>query len=444
MHMKGITQYKKIHIIGIEGAGTAALAEVLTANGFLINGSDESDKFMSDSVARLGIEVTPFSAQHIEGADAVVHSNAYTAENNKEMAAARDRNMPVFSYPHVAAELFNAHRGIAIAGSHGKTTTTAMLAHILKEAKKNVTAIVGSKVIDWGSGAIAGDLSRDDALFVLEADEYKEAFLNYRPFGAIITNIDYDHPDYFANPEEYRKAFEKFVALIPATGFLVMGDNDEELAKVARNAACRVIVVRDADMEKFSLHFPGAHYQFDANLAYRTAIELGVISEVARNALESFQGTTRRLEYIGEYNGAIVINDYAHHPSEIKATLAGIAEKYKGKYICAIFQPHTYSRTRALFGNFASAFADADAVVLMDVYASAREKKEGNEGVDMAAMAELVNEKEERKKAVHLEDRAEVIAYARARADKNAVIVAMGAGDVWQIARALCKPETQE
>ncbi|OGD23760.1 hypothetical protein A2Z10_01865 [Candidatus Azambacteria bacterium RBG_16_47_10] len=442
--MERIKQYKKIHMIGVKGVGMTALAEVLLANGFSVTGSDVHDEFMTDAVlARLGIAVSEFGEEHVHGADAIVRSNAYT-EENEEVKEAVERNIPLFSYPEVVAELFNAHRGIAVAGSHGKTTTTAMLAHILKAAEKNVTAIVGSRVIDWGSGAVAGDLSKDDALFVLEADEYKEAFLHYQPHGAIITNIDYDHPDYFANPEDYRKAFEKFVALIPATGFLIMGDNDETLAEVARNAACKVVVVREEDREEFSLHSPGAHYQFDANLAYRAALECGVAPAVARAALESFHGTARRLEYIGERNGAIIIDDYAHHPSELKATLAGIAEKYKGKHICAVFQPHTFSRTRALFDDFAGAFTDAESVVLMHVYASAREKKEGNKNmVDMAVMADKVNEIAGKKKAVYIEDRNDVIDHVRALAKTNTVIVTFGAGDIWQIARALCEKEAE-
>ncbi|MCR4323090.1 MAG: Mur ligase family protein, partial [Candidatus Azambacteria bacterium] len=220
---KSIWKYKKIHMIGVKGVGMTALAQVLTANGFSVNGSDEGDDFMAPVLATINIVATPFDPKNVKGVDMVIRSNAYTPENG-EVKEAMDKNIPLFSYPEVVAELFNAHRGIAVAGSHGKTTTTAMLAHILKEAQENVTAIVGSKVLDWGSGAIAGDLKKSDALFVLEADEYKEAFLNYRPNGAIITNIDYDHPDYFAKPEDYRKAFVKFVALIPSTGFLVMSD----------------------------------------------------------------------------------------------------------------------------------------------------------------------------------------------------------------------------
>lgn len=441
---KSIWKYKKIHMIGVKGVGMTALAQVLTANGFSVNGSDEGDDFMAPVLATIGIVATRFDQKNIDGADAVIRSNAYTPENI-EVQEAMERNTPLFSYPEVVAELFNAHRGIAVAGSHGKTTTTAMLAHILHTANKNVTAIVGSKVINWGSGAVAGDLSKNDALFVLEADEYKEAFLNYRPHGAIITNIDYDHPDYFAKQEDYRKAFEKFVALIPATGFLIMGDNDDALSEIARSAACKVVVVREEGKEVFSLHSPGAHYQFDANLAYYTALECGVAPAVARAALETFRGTTRRLEYVGECNGALIIDDYAHHPTEIKATLKGIAEKYKGKRICAVFQPHTYSRTRALFDDFAAAFSDADTVVLMNVYASARERKEGNENtVDMTIMAEKINNNMGKKKAVYIEDRNNVIEYVRARTKANTVIVTLGASDMWQVAGALCKKETKE
>lgn len=443
--MERIKQYKKIHMVGVKGVGMTALAQVLTANGFSVNGSDEGDDFMAPVLAAIGIVATRFHPENIAGADAVIRSNAYTPENI-EVKEAMEKNIPVFSYPEVVADLFNAHKGIAVAGSHGKTTTTAMLAHILKEANKNITAIIGSKVVDWGSGAVAGDLSQADALFVLEADEYKEAFLNYHPHGAIVINIDYDHPDYFTKPEDYRKAFEKFVALIPATGFLIIGDNDETLAEVARNAACKVVVVREEDTEKFSLYSPGAHYQFDANLAYRAALECGVAPAVARAALETFHGTARRCEFIGECDGAIIIDDYAHHPTELKATLKGIAEKYTSKNICAVFQPHTFSRTRALFNDFADAFSDASSVVLLGIYSSAREKKEGNENtVDMAVMASTINEKAGKKKAVYIEDRDDAIEHVRKNhMKKNTVVVTLGASDMWKVARALCKTGIKE
>ncbi|MBI5913493.1 UDP-N-acetylmuramate--L-alanine ligase [Candidatus Azambacteria bacterium] len=434
---KSIWKYKKIHMIGVKGVGMTALAEVLLANGFFVRGSDIQEHFMTDEVlARLNVPVTDFSAAHIQGSDAVVHSNAYNAENNEEMKAAQDAHMPIFSYPEVVAEFFNAHHGIAVAGSHGKTTTTAMLSHLLQYAERNVISIVGSKVVNWGCGAIAGDLKKQDALFVLEADEYKEAFLNYHPKGAIITNIDYDHPDYYRRPEDYQAAFVKFAASIAPTGFLVIGDSDAALAEIARSAACKVIVMRKDDMAAFALQTPGEHNQQNANLAYRVALELGVPAHIARAGLEDFKGTSRRLEYIGESHAAPVFDDYAHHPTEIRATLGALKAKYPKKRIVAIFQPHTYSRTKALFNDFAAAFSDAETVVLAGVYASAREKKEGSgNGVDMEAMTAMINKK--KKKAVFIEDIAQIPAYIAKRLGADAVAVTLGAGDIWQVGKAL-------
>ena len=429
-------------MIGVKGVGMTALAEVLLANGFLVRGADTKEQFMTDEVlARLGVPVADFSSQNIRGNDAVVHSNAYSDENNEEMRAARDARIPVFSYPEVVAEFFNAHHGIAIAGSHGKTTTTAMLAHLLHYAQRNVTSIVGSKVINWGCGALAGDLKKQDALFVLEADEYKEAFLNYRPQGAIITNIDYDHPDYYRRPEDYQAAFVKFVASISPNGFLVIGDSEDALSEIARSAACKVIVMRKDDMMAFALQTPGEHNQQNANLAYRVALELGVPANIAREGLEDFKGTTRRLEYIGKSHASPVFDDYAHHPTEIRATLAALKMKYPKKRIIAIFQPHTYSRTKALFDDFAHAFEDADTVVLTSVYASAREKKEGSGNeVDMEEMTAMIN-KTKKKKAVFIEDIADIPAYVAKRLGADAVAVTLGAGDIGRVGYVLVNGE---
>lgn len=437
---KSIWKHKKIHMIGVKGVGMTALAEVLLANGFSVNGSDVREQFMTDEVLmRLGVPVTDFLEQNIYGNDAVVHSNAYSAENNEEMKAAKTARMALFSYPEVVAEFFNAHHGIAIAGSHGKTTTTAMLSHLLYYAQRNVTAIVGSKVSNWGCGALASDLKNPGALFVLEADEYKEAFLNYRPKGAIITNIDYDHPDYYRRPEDYRAAFVKFAALISPSGFLAVGDSDAALAEIARSAACKVIVMQKDNMMPFALQIPGEHNQQNANLAYRAALELGVPAQIAREGLEDFKGTSRRLECVGERGGALIFDDYAHHPTEIRATLRALAVQYPTKRIIAIFQPHTYSRTKALFTDFARAFEDADTVVLASIYASAREKKEGSgNGVDMKTMGAMIN-KNKKKKAIFIEDIAQISAHVIPCLGADAVVVTLGAGDIWQVGKALVR-----
>lgn len=449
MTNKGIWQYKRapleaapltgrVHMVGVKGVGMAALAELLVKNGITLTGSDVKDEFMTDEVlARLGIPVADFNAANLTGKDAVIRSNAYT-EEHVEVKAALDAGLPVFSYPQVVAELFNAHYGVAVAGSHGKTTTTAMLAHIFKYAGTNVSAIVGSRVLGWGSGALAGDLSDAAAPFVLEADEYKEAFLNYRPKAALITNIDWDHPDYFKTPEAYERAFEKFIALLPADGFLVVNGDDAALARLAGKAPCETISVSVASLRPFSLKLPGAHYQFDANLAFQAALKLGIEEETARRALEDFSGTARRMELVGMRNDALIFDDYAHHPTEIKATLAALKAKYPNEKLIAVFQPHTFSRTKALFDDFAHAFADADLAIFAGVYPSAREKKELAAEVDMGKMALTAHASGAH--ALYIKDKADIYAHcAHVLEGGETVIVTLGAGDIWQVARDLAQ-----
>ena len=427
---KSIWQHKKIHMTGVKGVGMAALAEVLLANGFKVRGSDIKEKFMTDEVLeRLGVKVGEFSRDGVIAADAVIRSNAYDA-NHPEIAVADKAGIPVFSYPQVAAELFNASFGIAVAGSHGKTTTTAMLAHILKSAGKNVTAVVGSKVINWQSGALCGDLKKPGALFVLEADEYKEAFLNYRPKGAIITNIDYDHPDYFSNLKDYQSAFGRFAALVPKDGFLIAPGNDKSMKEAVKKAKCRIRFVGKSDILKFNLQTIGKHNQFNASLARLAALELGISDGVIKEALETFKGTARRLELVGMAQGALVFDDYAHHPTEIKATLSALSERYPDKEIIAVFQPHTYSRTKALFDDFASAFSRAHTVILTDVYASVREHYNG--GINLAIMTSKINLKGSQ--AVLINDKSKIPEYLLESLSDRAVVVTMGAGNIREVA----------
>ena len=406
-------------MIGVKGVGMAALAEVLVKNGFIVSGSDAKDDFITaGALKRLNINITKFSAENVKNAKAVIRSNAYNSDN-AEVRAAQYLNIPIFSYPEVVAELFNAHYGIAVAGSHGKTTTTAMLAHILKSAEKNITAIVGSTVLDWGSGAIAGDLAKPDALFVLEADEYKEAFLNYHPRGAIITNIDYDHPDYFKTPKSYVEAFENLAAQIQPGGFLIGCGDDAEVVKILDTAKKALAKGGQAGVKTYSYGFektndfhiteekiknskqcftvkfagkkydftvpyPGRQYVLNSVAAFAAAKHLGVAPEKIAQGIATFPGTARRLEVLKNENGVMIIDDYAHHPTAITVTLAGIKAMYPGKKIVALFQPHMFSRTEALLHEFASCFTPADIVGIMEIYPSARETSGPVNGKDLA------------------------------------------------------------
>lgn len=425
--------YRKVHIIGIKGTGAAALAEVLKKNGYEVSGSDSEEEFVTTSISlkNAGVSVLKFGEKDLMNVDAVIRSQAYTKENNQEVRKAIEFDIPIFTYPQVIAHFFNNTFGVAIAGTHGKTTTTAMLAYILDKAGRNTNAVVGSRVVDWGSGAKTNDLAEKDAVFVLEADEYKDAFLNYFPKAAIVTNIDYDHPDFFENKERYDESFEKFVLSIPGSGFLVTNRSDASAYQISQKAKCKVIFY-DENLIKFNLKVPGHFNQLNANAAYLAACELGVKPEDAKKYLEEFSGVARRFEIWCQKNNAIIIDDFAHHPSEIKATLLGAKEKFPGKKIVVVFQPHTYSRTKALFDDFAMSFSDADCVIFAKIESSAREVYDGS--VDLNEMVKKVGQK-----AIYMEEREDILKYLEKYMDEDAVIITMGAGDIWKVAVELCE-----
>lgn len=428
-----LDNYRKVHIIGIKGSGAAALAEMLKKNGYEVSGSDSEEDFIttSASLRSAGISALKFGEKDLMNVDAVIRSQAYNKENNQEVRKAVEFDIPVFTYPQVVAHFFNNVFGIAIAGTHGKTTTTAMLAFILDKAGRNANAIIGSRVVDWGSGSKTNNLSKNDALFVLEADEYKDAFLNYFPKAAIVTNADYDHPDFFENKERYDESFEKFVLSIPKNGFLITNKSDKSAFNISQKAKCKVLFY-DENLIKFNLKIPGYFNQLNANAAYLAACELGVASDEAKKYLEEFSGVARRFEFWCKKNSAVIIDDFAHHPSEIKATLSGAKEKFSDKKIAVVFQPHTYSRTKALFDDFVQSLDVADFVILAKTESSAREAYDPS--VDLNDMAKKIGSK-----AVYIENREDILKNLRQYLlNENSVIITMGAGDIWKVAAELC------
>ncbi len=453
-----LEKIKKVYVIGIKGSGVVALVEILTAMKIEVTGSDTHEKFFTEEVLKkIGIKYfEEFSPKNIpDDVDLIIYSTAYNEENNSEFREAKSRELPMVSYPEMLGLLFNEKYGIAVCGTHGKTTTSAMLAEIMKYAGADPTAVIGSRVRQWGSNALSGK----GEYFVIEADEFQNKFRYYDPKAVILTSIDYDHPDYYKNFSEYKQAFFDFVAKIPRAGFLVVWGDSADTNDVACGCQCEIIkygFMADNDLIAKNHYFQGLHQEFDAwfldkslghfeiNLPGKHNVlnALSVISvchklrmdmEKVREALKNFQGTSRRFEIVGERNGAILIDDYGHHPEEIKATLKAAREIYPEKNIIAVFHPHSYSRTEALLHDFAQSFDSADQVIVLDIYGSAREES-GN--VSSEDLVKLIN-KYNYGKAEYVPTIKEAVEFLKDRVGGNDVVLAIGAGNVNEVAEEL-------
>lgn len=445
---------KKIHVIGIKGSGVIAVVEILYSLGIKISGSDTNEKFFTDEILKkMDIKYSEkFSPENIPtDIDLVIYSTAYNEKNNVEFAEAKRRNLKMISYPEILAELFNQKYGIAVCGTHGKTTTSAMLAHVLKALDTDPSAVIGSRVVGWEGNAISGK----GEFFVAEADEFQNKLKLYNPKGAILTSVDFDHPDFFPNFEDYKKTFKDFVAQIPKGGFLVAWGDSVDTLEVTKEATCAILtygfgeendyIVASNNPGKFEVKFNGKNLgEFETKLIGRHNI-LNAVSVIAvcrklnldlekiREALKNFQGTKRRFEYIGERNGAILIDDYGHHPQELQVTLKGAREIYPQKNIWAVFHPHSYSRTQVLLPEFAQSFSDADHVIVLDIYGSAREDS------GRVSAKDLVREinKFDRDKAEHIATIDKVVEFLKDKIGRDDVVITIGAGNCWEIAEKL-------
>ena len=373
-NLMNLSKVKKAYFIGLKGVGMTALAQVLQGRGIEVLGSDTQEKFFTDEVLRkLGIRVIEgFNPKNIPTeADLIIASAAYLGQgtNNPEVAEAKKQGRSVLTYAQILGQLFKEKKGIAVAGTHGKSTVTAMLGLILEKAGFDPTVIVGSQVLQWQSNARVGH----SEYLVAEADEYRNNFLEYSPQILILTSLEYDHPDFFKDFRAYQETFEQLVQKIPPAGFIIANSLDEQVRETVRKAKCR-LVEYGLPEEKIKLKIPGRHNLLNAAAAMKTALGLGIDKEIIKKVLTDFQGISRRFEIKSQWQGTLLIDDYAHHPTEIKATLAAAKEFYPEKKIWAVFQPHTFSRTKALLNDFAAAFGQADQVIVLDIYGSAREK----------------------------------------------------------------------
>jgi len=397
----------RIHLIGIGGTGLSAIARVLLESGTTVSGSDRADSPFVRNLRAAGATVMiGHRPEYVAGADLVVRSSAIP-DDNPEVVAARAAGIPVLKRSDFLGNLMAGKTGIAVAGTHGKTTTTAMIAWILTALKQDPTYITGGVLNQTGVNAHAGKGSA----FVIEADEYDRMFLGLRPMIEVVTNVEHDHPDCYPTPAEFQAAFVEFVKLLTEDGTLVACAEDPGAAELITSAeklgkhvvsygirptVTSGLVMLDVYSEVVSrndqggmtftasilshptsvvLQVPGRHNVRNALAALTVVKLLGLQLEAAARALGEFTGTGRRFEIRGEAGGVTVIDDYAHHPTEIRATLSAARSRYPSRRIWAVWQPHTYSRTQALFDQFAAAFEDAGEVVVTEIFPS-REPKQ--------------------------------------------------------------------
>jgi UDP-N-acetylmuramate--alanine ligase len=439
-----------VHFVGIGGIGMSGLAEVLLELGYRVSGSDLKFSAITERLAANGAVIFQgHHAENVAGAKAVVVSSAVQIDN-PEVEEARRLAIPVIPRGELLAELMRQKFGIAVAGSHGKTTTTSMTAAILSHAGLDPTIVVGGRVGMMG-GANAR-LGKSDYL-VVESDESDGSFLKLAPIVAIVTNIDREHLDHYSGIGEIRRAFAEFVGKVPFYGAAILCLDDENVQQIlpainrrtitygwSAQADLRVthasaghlasefhLEFRGQDLGCFRLHIPGAHNVLNATAAIAVGLELEVPVETIREALESFSGVDRRFQIRGTERGVTVIDDYGHHPTEIRATLAA-ARACQYKRIHVLFQPHRYTRTDALMDEFARAFHQADSVHLMDIYAASEEPIEGVTSEALAARIRAFGHRS----AHYVGSMERGIESVTAEAQPGDAIVTLGAGSVSQ------------
>jgi UDP-N-acetylmuramate--alanine ligase len=423
-------------MVGIGGIGMSALAQLLVERGDVVTGSDRAETPVTEMLESKGIKVViGQKAENVPaGITMLVYSDA-VAFDHEERVASRENGTPEASYFQMLGQVSEGKRTIAIAGTHGKTTTTGMLAKILHDAGASSTAIVGSIVRDFGSNYLPGESD----LFVVEACEYQRHFLNLNPEIVVITNIEFDHTDYFTDLADVQDAFRALIEKVPAHGYIIADTEAPGVQPLLEGAQATIISYTEEP--SYTLRLPGEFNRMNARAASAAArvlepeLSVGAIA----GSLENFHGTWRRFEYKGEFDGVTVYDDYAHHPTAIAETLRALREQMgalgataKDGRIIALFHPHLYSRTKDLLDSFARAFGDADEVIIAPIYA-ARETDDGS--ISSEILAARVRENAVSVRAIDSFEDAETMVRGMAKAGD--VVVTMGAGDIYKVADSL-------
>jgi len=443
-------QIRSIHFVGIKGVGMTPLAIIAKEAGMEVSGSDIGETFITDEVLKKAkiIPLIGFSASHVGDVDLIITTGAHGGFNNVQVLDAKRKNIKVMTQGEAVGVFMKGSifgrkfRGISVTGTHGKTTTTAMIATILKNCGLDPSFVIGTgNVLSLGSSGHFGQ----GKYFVAEADEYMTEpnfdktikFMWQHPKIAVITNIEFDHPDAYKSLEETREKFLEFANQLPRDGVLITCGDDPQVKKLLSEFKGRKItygsakqndyivdnVLKDVELAVF-----GDHNRLNATAAFIVGLEVGLSKEKIIKSLMRFKGSKRRSEFIGTLScGALLFDDYAHHPTEIQKTLKAFIDKFPNSKIVCVFQPHTYSRTKSLFEQFSNSFNDVDTVILTNIYSSLREKIDPS--VSMLDLAKKIGPK-----ALFLPKLSDVVKYINnQRFGQSVIVITMGAGDIYKV-----------
>ncbi len=442
------SQNKLTYFIGIGGIGISALARWYKAHGFRIQGSDLSPSSTTKELASEGamIKIGPHNAGNLPPEASCVIYNQAISQDNPELLKARKLKIPTFSYPERLGELTRMYKTVAIAGAHGKSTTTSLTSLILEKAGFDPTVIVGTKLKEFAPPQEGNNFKNGKGEYlVIEADEWKASFLHYFPYAALITNIDREHLDFYKNLSDIKKAFLRFISNIHPYGLVVLNKDNKNLYslknKIKKPVVWYSIKSKNAAAIKKVLRIPGAHNLSNAVGAYTLTKALGVKHKPALKALAAYTGAWRRSELRGQVFGAEIFDDYGHHPTEIKATLAGFKEKYSDHKIICVFQPHQRKRLKLLFKDFTRAFNSADELILLDIYgvAGRDEDKKSSSSQNLAVAVQ----KETRRNVGVAATLSELTSLLKEKIKQptKTTIIMMGAGDINEWTNSLlCLP----
>lgn len=462
-----IKDFKHIHFIGIKGVGMSALAIVAKQLGYDVSGSDVAETFITDkSLEAAGIIAkVDFKAEHIPAKTDLVVVGAAYGEANPEVKAAMHRRLTLMPYSELLGFLSGKKKTLAIAGTHGKTTTSSLTAFLLHKAKLDPSYVIGTGQVVGLPGHGHGG---EGQIFVTEADDYKKApgdptpkFLDLSPYGAVVTSIEHDHPDMYETLNDCYQAFFKFACRVKDEGFLVINGDESLTRKLQKDLPEKRYITygfshgldwqivlgdtHDLNSQKFyllteikkfgpfELKLMGRHNLYNATAAIILASEMGVSIKEIQKILPKFEAVERRYQLVGQKGDIIVIDDYAHHPTAVSLTLETARRQFRGRPIWCFFQSHTYSRTKALLKDFGASFGSAKVVIVTDIFGSARER-----GGDVTT-DDLVREISKHHRNVLYVAHDKLLDFAKQNLPKNAVMITMGAGDIYKIGHALVK-----